>query len=100
MQGKYRRGFLANFKKPTQFKVHIRLFKRERAFRTQIGQSTFFVLPILCYRWYGQHARAFCTQIGRYYYFFLDQFGYGKHARAFRTQIGLNKKSLHCHVNN
>ena len=49
-------------------KVYLVNKMRGRAFRTQIDQSTFFVLTILC--------------LG----------GYEKQARAFRTQIGLNEK--------
>ena len=52
-----------------------------RAFRTQIGQSTFFVLSLLCLGGYGKHVRALRTQICLHF-FYLGQFGYGKHGRA------------------
>jgi hypothetical protein len=53
-----------------------------RAFPTQIGQSIFFVLTILCLGGNGKHAHAFRTQIGLNYFFYSGQFGYGKHGRA------------------
>ena len=38
---------------------------RGRAFRTQIGRSTFFVLTILCLGGYGKHGRAFRTHLSK-----------------------------------